>query len=132
MRALWGGLLAVVAAAVLGGCLVVVAEDPPAATVDMVQSLRFQPESVTIEAGQTVLWKNVSTVIHTVTCDPSVAGNARDCALPQGAKAFNSGSVEPGKTYSHKFTTPGDYRYFCIPHEMMGMVAEVKVKPAGQ
>ena len=31
------------------------------------------------------------------------------------------------KTYSLKFTVAGTYKYFCIPHELLGMVGQITV-----
>ena len=97
-------------------------------TVTMTNDLHFQPRSVTVQEGGTVIWKNSSRLPHTVTADPELAQNAKDVRLPTGAQAFNSGMIDPGQTYSHTFTVAGDYGYFCIPHELMGMLGEVQVK----
>ncbi len=101
----------------------------PAAVVKVVDLLKFMPARVTIKVGQTVEWKNTSVLVHTVTADPKLAVNKEHVRLPKGAKPFNSGNIAPDATFSHKFTVPGLYRYFCIPHEATGMVGEVLVKP---
>jgi len=102
----------------------------PSATVEM-HIHSFDPKSVTIQAGQAVLWKNTTFVVgHTVTCDPKLAKDPADVALPAGAEPFNSDTVSSGSTYEHVFTVPGTYRYFCIPHEGNGMVGDVIVQPA--
>jgi len=101
-----------------------------AAVVTMTDSLQFVPKKITIEAGQTVLWKNKpSEIAHTVTCDPGLAEDKDNVQLPEGAKTFNSGEMQPGDTFTHTFKTAGEYTYFCIPHEAAGMVARVTVKP---
>jgi len=105
--------------------------DPPAdVKVIMTNTNKFDPDRAVIEIGQTVLWKNTSEVAHTVTADPAKAKNKDDCNLPADAKPFDSGMISPGKTYSQTFTVPGTYKYFCIPHETMGMTGQVIVKPA--
>ena len=48
--------------------------------------------------------------------------------LPPGAQPFDSGDIPAGQVYRHTFTVPGEYRYFCIPHEDMGMVGTVIVQ----
>jgi plastocyanin len=98
------------------------------ARVGMTNSLAFKPAKVTIDAGQSVLWENSSGLVHTVTADPSKAADKDHVRLPKGAKPFDSGRLLPGKTFEHTFTVPGRYRYFCIPHESAGMVAEVIVR----
>lgn len=103
--------------------------DAPAATVTMTDQNRFDPSSVTIKVGQTVLWNNTSALTHTVTADPARAADPADVKLPPGAQPFDSGRLRPGTQFSHTFTTPGVYKYFCIPHERKGMVAFVTVQP---
>jgi plastocyanin len=89
------------------------AHDIPAAAVEMLD-LTFSPATVTIQAGETVQWKNTSKVMHTATS--------------LGPAAFDSGTIDPGKSYSRKFDKPGTYKYFCIPHEKQGMTGTVIVK----
>ena len=103
-------------------------EAPPADTVTMTNSAKFMPDSIVVSAGDIVLWKNTSDLTHTVTCDPSKAVKKKDVLLPSGAKPFNSGNLKPGESFTKKFTVPGTYRYFCIPHEMLGMEGIVVVK----
>lgn len=96
----------------------------------MTSSLDYSPAELTIEAGDTVEWRNPSIMSHTVTADPALADDPSHVKLPQGAETFNSGSIPPGESYSRTFTVPGDYVYFCIPHEGQGMVASLTVRPA--
>ncbi len=101
------------------------------AVVEMTTSLNYNPGNVTIRSGQTVEWRNRSIMGHTVTADPALAKNPANVQLPQGAVRFNSGNIGPGQVYRRTFTVPGDYRYFCIPHEGQGMVATLRVLPVG-
>jgi len=104
-------------------------ESDAATTINMTGDLRFDPSPVEITAGDSVTWNNTSTVVHTVTADPELAVDADSVELPGGAETFHSGNVEPGETFTRQFTVPGRYRYFCVPHESAGMVAELVVKP---
>src|SRR5215472_6531241 len=104
-----------------------VAAEPPAIGVRMTAGKTFEPKTVTIKPGETVVWKNVSDLTHSVTDVSSLATTAQDAALPPNAKEFNSGLIPPGKDYSYTFTVPGTYKYFCIPHEEAGMVGTVVV-----
>lgn len=99
----------------------------PAVVVKLNDSLKFTPAKVTVKAGDTIRWRNASVLVHTVTDDPDIAAKKSDYDLPKGAKPFNSGNLAPNATFEHTFTTPGHYRYFCMPHEAAGMVAEVEV-----
>jgi plastocyanin len=101
------------------------------AVVEMTSTLNFSPASVTIPAGGTVEWRNTAIMRHTVTADPALAKDAADVHLPPGAQAFDSGDVPAGQLYRHTFDVPGEYRYFCKPHESDGMVGTVTVQPAG-
>jgi plastocyanin len=95
--------------------------------VQMTDALHFEPSQITVPLGASVVWTNTGAIQHTVTDDPSKAQNKSDAELPPGAQAWDSGNVDPGKTFEHTFTVPGTYKYFCIPHESAGMVATVIV-----
>jgi plastocyanin len=99
----------------------------PEKAVRMTDSNTFEPKTITVKAGDTVVWKNVSSMSHSVTDVSSLASEAKDAALPANAKEFNSDLLPPGKDWSHTFTVPGTYKYFCIPHEELGMVGTVVV-----
>ena len=113
----------------VGPPLIAVPRGGFAVTVEMTNLLKFEPHEVTIQAGQTVVWKNKSFLAHTVTADPDLAANQDDVLLPEGADAFNSLLIDPNESWSRSFPVPGRYRYYCIPHEATGMVGEVVVKP---
>lgn len=99
-----------------------------AAVVLLTDQLRFVPDTVRIRVGQTVLWRSTSSLIHTVTADPSRAARPDDVRLPAGAKPFNSGDIKPGGMFAYTFDVPGEYRYFCTPHELGGMIATIIVE----
>ena len=73
----------------------------------------FTPSSVTITAGDSVVWTNTDTMPHTVTSNTN---------------AFNSGTMQPSATYSQTFNTPGTYQYYCAFHS--GMVGTITVLAA--
>ena len=124
---------AFVMAAVLSAC---VSEEPEPAgpgtgdvTIEMTAELTFAPASAQVRAGQTVTWVNISSVPHTVTADPALAGNAASVSLPPGAAPFASPLISGGGSFSHTFTVAGTYRYFCQPHEGAGMIGTIVVVP---
>jgi plastocyanin len=88
---------------------------------------KFLPEKVTIKAGQTIEWINNAQTLHSVDADPSMVQDPKDVVLPAGAKPFDSGFMGPGAKYDYTFTTPGTYKYTCVPHEKDGMKGEVQV-----
>lgn len=70
----------------------------------------FIPDSVTINAGDTVSWTNEDTAAHTVTAGSPVDG-------PSGV--FDSSLVLGGASYEHTFDDAGSYDYFCMVHPWM-------------
>jgi plastocyanin len=81
--------------------------------------LRFDPESFTIAAGDTVLWEWVASG-HNVSPE----------SQPDGADwAGDDGSLySSGYLYSNTFETAGEYRYHCDPHQGSGMVGSFTVE----
>jgi len=66
----------------------------------------YSPQTITVVIGvnNTVTWTNGDTVPHTVTATDG---------------SFNSGNLNPGQAWSHTFTTPGTYTYYCSYHSWM-------------
>ncbi len=95
--------------------------------VEMNNKLRFVPTEITIKAGDTVEWRNVQSIPHTVTADPKRTANSRNVELPDGAEPFDSGWVMGGQSFRYTFRKPGVYRYVCLPHERAGMLGTVIV-----
>jgi plastocyanin len=91
-----------------------VAAQSPATVVRMTGDKSFEPKTITVKPGDTVVWKNVSDMVHTVTDIPAQAITKGDAALPPNAKEFDSGLIQAGKDYSYTFTVPGTYKYFCV------------------
>lgn len=83
----------------------------PTAAVSMITpggySFSFNPPTLTISVGTTVIWTNRTTTPHTITSDTGT---------------FNSGlndPIEAGFTFIYKFTKPGTYKYHCALHPTM-------------
>jgi plastocyanin len=100
---------------------------PQQSNVSMTDANQYVPASLSVPRGATVVWTNTGSVAHTVTDDPNKAINKADSVLPNGAQPFDSGIINGGGTYSHTFNVPGQYVYFCIPHESLGMVGRITV-----
>jgi plastocyanin len=100
--------------------------------IEMTLELRFNPDDLAIRSGTTVRWINASPMPHTATGDPEqnpvAATNPEYITLPDGAEPWGSALLQPGDTYTHTFTTPGEYRYICIPHVMSGMRGTIRVE----
>jgi len=69
----------------------------------------FQPKTLTIKAGDSVIWTNRDNAFHEVTSDTGL---------------FNSGAMTTEKTFKRTFTEPGTYQYHCASHPTMkGIIA---------
>lgn len=71
-------------------------------TIGDMATIGFLPTTITVKKGSTITWTNNDTAPHTVT------GNGWD-----------SGQIDPGETYSRKFTAAGSFDYHCIIHPVM-------------
>jgi plastocyanin len=139
LRGVTAGTVGTVAAGV--GARTATAQDEGGTThtVDMTDGLVFDPDELTIAPGDTVRWVNVGDVGHSVTAyEEEIPADATFFAsggLDSEAAARRSypqqGDVAGGEEYSHTFDVEGDYEYFCIPHEAVGMVATISVVPGG-
>ena len=75
--------------------------------------LKFKPEKIEIEPGDTVVWVNKDDRDHTVVADEG---------------AFESGRIRNGKSYEKKFDKPGKYNYGDDLHPRMRGVVVVREK----
>lgn len=109
---------------VLCVCLIIVAaaaqQTEKAASISAdkgvtISNFQFTPKTVTIKAGGTVTWTNKEGA-HTVTADDN---------------AWESPTLNAGKTFARQFTKPGTYPYHCSFHgspggNMSGVVRVVR------
>lgn len=105
---------------------------PPDAPVGGVVGMgpsSFLPATITITAGEQVIWKNSSGFYHNVVDDPARALNRVDVSFPAGSAAFGSNLMQPDTVFYHVFEKPGIYHYVCTVHEAAGMRGTVIVKP---
>jgi plastocyanin len=81
----------------------------PAAVKVTIKSLKYFSDTIEIKTGATVEWVNDDLTPHTVTSD--------------SGGELNSGSIDVGATWRHRFSQPGTFAYFCTFHrEMKGTV----------
>ncbi|MGH7640847.1 MAG: cupredoxin domain-containing protein [Candidatus Dormibacteria bacterium] len=95
-------------------------------TIDATNALKFVPDTACLKASGTITWKNVGNITHTTTDDVAKAAKASDALLPKGASPW-SHTLPGGASFSLKLTVPGKYKYFCIPHETLGMLGSITV-----
>ena len=74
-----------------------------------IKLFQFKPKMLEVKAGTTVTWTNGDAIEHSVT-----AG-----APAKETGAFDSGFFGKGGTWSHTFSEPGTYSYFCKRHNSM-------------
>lgn len=82
---------------------------PSAQRVEVIISnLSFQPASITVGKGSTIVWRNQDTISHTVTA---------------GDGSFNSGTIVAGDAFEQRFDEVKTYTYSCgIYPEMKGTI----------
>lgn len=68
-------------------------------------SFAFNPNTLTISKGASVVWTNRDSALHTIVSDTG--------------DEINSDSISKGNTYVHVFNTPGTYDYHCGIHPSM-------------
>ena len=92
----------------------------PAWAVDVTMgsggNLVFEPNEITISAGDTVHFINEALPPHNII----VEGRSD---LSREALLFS-----PGETQDVVFADPGDYNFFCGPHQGAGMTGTVQVE----
>lgn len=91
----------------------------------------FDPIGIHVEPGATIRWV-VEQNVHTTTAYHP-ANDMHSLRIPERAQPWNSGYlVQPGTHFEVTLTVEGVYDYFCVPHEIAGMVGRIVVgKPGG-
>ena len=82
--------------------------DPQAGKAEQItiDHFTYSPSRLTVAAGTTVTWVNRDDVPHTATSTKK-------------ARAFDSGTLDTDQKFSHLFSQPGTYDYFCAVHPHM-------------
>lgn len=75
----------------------------------------YSPAELTVTVGTTVIWRMIGSQEHDVWAYDG---------------SFHSPTLGPGMIFSHTFTRPGTYWYFCVPHYGDGMYGAIIVLPA--
>ncbi len=69
-----------------------------------VQNSSFKPSTLTVNVGQTVVWKNLDIIDHQIQADDN---------------SFKSPILEKNSTYSFTFNQKGTFTYHCAIHSNM-------------
>ena len=76
-----------------------------------IEGMRFQPEMLTVERGDTIVWTNKDLVPHTAT---STAGS------------FDSKLIEADKSWKFTVRKKGDFAYICTFHPTLKAMLQVE------
>jgi plastocyanin len=82
-----------------------------------ISSFTFEPENITVQTGDTLIWINMSNTVHTTTSGENCKKDGK----------WNSGELKFNETFRYVFKKPGKFPYFCIPHCEMGMRGSIIV-----
>lgn len=69
-----------------------------------IKEFMYGPKDLTVPVGTKVTWVNDDEIPHTVA---------------ETHKAFRSGALDTGDSYSWVFNAPGEFEYFCALHPQM-------------
>ena len=95
---------------VRAGAPLVRRSSPAGSDAVLVTGFAFDPAEVQIDAGDALTWTNDDPTPHTVTADDG---------------SFDSGTMDPGESFSQRFGDPGTYRYACAIHPAMRATVRV-------
>ncbi|MDT7877534.1 MAG: plastocyanin/azurin family copper-binding protein [Candidatus Caldarchaeales archaeon] len=85
--------------------------DPP-----VISDRFFNPSRLTINVGDIVEYVNEDETPHTFT----------SLKVPPAASRFDSGPVDPGKSFRYTFKVTGDYTIYCTLHPHKGVEIAVR------
>ena len=77
-----------------------------------IENFSFEPQTLTVKPGTTVVFENDDDIPHLVVADD---------------KSFRSKALDTGDTYAFTFATAGDFAYFCGLHPHMR--GKITVRP---
>ncbi len=98
-----GALVALAALLVLPG----VAQGKQTVTM---QGNKYAPRDITVQVGEPVTWMNNDSAGHSVTADDGSFDSSSSCGMLAGR------CLERGESFTHGFSDPGRYPYYCHVH----------------
>ena len=104
------GLAGAVLALCLAAPISVSTGAAPATHTVVIDGTAFQPRSLTVARGDTVVWVNQDPFPHTVTA----------------AGTFDSRDIAAGKSWRYTARSPGEFHYICTLHPTMRGTLVVK------
>jgi plastocyanin len=86
------------------------------ATIVKIDNFTFAPATLSVPVGTTVTWVNEDDIPHVVA---------------EQNRAFKSKALDTDDSFTHTFSTPGTFAYFCALHpHMVGSIIVLPEKPA--
>ncbi len=86
----------------------------PKTHVVTIEGVQFNPQELTVQRGDRVVWVNKDLFPHTATAS---------------AKSFDSGNIAPKASWTYVARSPGEYAYSCTFHPTMK--GKLIVQPPG-
>jgi plastocyanin len=96
--------IAAVGALLYGGASRIITDRQPVTHTVSIDASTFNPSTLTIRAGDSVVWVNKDIIPHTATSD---------------AGRFDSGTIDTGKSWTFTASRPGQFPYVCAFHPTM-------------
>jgi plastocyanin len=81
-----------------------------------IKDFSFGPATITVHAGDTVIWTNDGPTAHSATANDG---------------SFDTGVFSAGGSRSHTFASPGSFPYHCAPHPFMTATVRVLASSTG-
>lgn len=80
----------------------------------------FRPNSLTVAAGTTVTWTQISGYSHTVQSNTKLFNSHPNCQVKGDAPAFADSTkcMQKGDVFRFRFEKPGQYNYYCLMHSL--------------
>lgn len=120
--------LLLLAGLLLGGCA---EAERDTFAVEITSTHQFQPSSIRVPVGTTVVWENRSTRPHAVAYAPARAAELLRAVAPgtlaEGVVPWDSGVLYPGEWWGYTFEQPGLYLYTSRFHPLQGLAREPSV-----
>jgi plastocyanin len=91
--------------------------------------VHFDPIGIRVAPETRIRWRCVANVHTTTAYHPK--NREHSLRIPKAANPWDSDYLLPGQTFEIVLNVEGVYDYFCVPHEMAGMVGRIIVGTPG-
>ena len=98
-------------AIVLSAVSLMAGEDAAKTHTVTIEAMRFQPETLTVSRGDTIVWVNKDVVAHTATSEDG---------------RFDSKTIETDASWKYIARERGDFAYICDLHPEMKATLRVR------